>query len=94
MICYSMKKNYLCTDKINGIVTTRKCLELLIETLSIFEEHYLLMMERYAYHNPHFVILGKNETAKDKNTALKFGDIETTRDTTPETIHETRESST
>ena len=38
------------------------------------------MRVRYAYQQPHFVLLGKNETAKDISIALKFLDVETTRD--------------
>ena len=33
-------------------------------------------MERYEYHQPHFLLLGKNETEKDKDIALKYGDEE------------------
>ena len=36
-------------------------------------------MERYSHHQPHFVLLRKNETEKDRNIALKFGDVQTTR---------------
>ena len=49
-------------------------------TWYFFEEHYVPIMERYTYHQPHFIILGKNYTTKDRNIALKFGDVETTRD--------------
>ena len=38
------------------------------------------MMERYAYHQPHFYLIGKNETVKEINIDLKFGDAETTID--------------
>ena len=36
------------------------------------------MMGINAYHQPHLVLLGKNETARDRNIALKVEDIETT----------------
>ena len=45
-----------------------------------FLKHYLPMRVRYAYQQPHFVLLGKNETAKDISIALKFLDVEITRD--------------
>ena len=45
-----------------------------------FEDHELPRTGRYAYHQPHFFLLGKNETTNDRNIALKFGDVEKTRD--------------
>ena len=45
----------------------------------IFKEHFLPMMERYAYHQSHFVLIIKNETEKDRNIAINYGDVETTR---------------
>ena len=51
------------------------------ETLGIFfEENYLPTMKRYNYHQPHFVIIGKNVTSKDRNIDIKFGYVETTID--------------
>ena len=35
-----------------------------------FEKNYLPMMERYAYHQSRFVILGTSDMAKDRNIAL------------------------
>ena len=40
------------------------------------------MMEMYAYYEHNLVPLGKNDTAKDRKVALKFGDVERTRDYT------------
>ena len=37
-------------------------------------------MERYAYHQPNFLLLGKNETEKYRNIDPKFVDVEKTRD--------------
>ena len=37
------------------------------------------MMGINTYHEPHLVLLVKNETAKDRNIALKVEDVETTR---------------
>ena len=37
-------------------------------------------MHRYACYQPHFFLLGKNETAKDINIALKYGYVEITID--------------
>ena len=50
------------------------------DTWYCFEENYLTIMERHDYHQPHFVLLGKNETSTDINIDLKFGDVETARD--------------
>ena len=36
-------------------------------------------MEMYAYHQPHFFLLGKIEKENDRKIALKYGDVETTR---------------
>ena len=38
------------------------------------------MLEKYAYHRPHFILLGKNESGALRKAALKPGDVETTRD--------------
>ena len=43
-------------------------------------EFYLPMLEKYAYHRPHFILLGKNESGALRKAALKPGDVETTRD--------------
>mgnify|MGYP000650705678 CR=1 FL=1 len=38
------------------------------------------MLEKYAYHRPCFILLGKYETGADRKAALKPGDAETHRD--------------
>ena len=40
------------------------------------------MVERYAYHQPHFIFIGKCDMAKDRNIYLRFGEVKTTRDYT------------
>mgnify|MGYP000211327405 FL=1 len=42
--------------------------------------HYLPMLEKYAYHRHHIILLGKYETSEDRKNALRPGDVETTRD--------------
>ena len=42
--------------------------------------HYLPMLDKYAYHRHHVILLGKYETAEDRKKALRPGDVETTRD--------------
>ena len=48
--------------------------------LVFFKDNYLPMMDACAYHQPHFFLLRKNGTTKDRKIALKYGDFETTRD--------------
>ena len=75
------KKCNLYTKKTNETSSKRKWLIFLRETLGIFlEENYLPTMKRYNYHQPHFVIIGKNVTSKDRNIDIKFGYVETTID--------------
>ena len=44
------------------------------------EHYYLPTLEKYAYHRPHFILLGKNESGALRRAAMKPGDLETTRD--------------
>ena len=44
------------------------------------DEYYIPMLEKYAYHLPHVILLGKNETSADRSKNLQPGDIETSRD--------------
>ena len=51
------------------------------DTLSIFfKDNYLSMIDKHAYHQLHFFLLGENETEKDRKTALQLEDVEITRD--------------
>ena len=80
-LLFDEKKCNLCIEKTNGTVTKRKRLLFLRETLGIyFKDNVLPTMEMYAYHQPHFFLLRKNGTTKDRKIALKSGDFETTRD--------------
>jgi hypothetical protein len=47
---------------------------------TFFDDFYLPMLEKYAYHRPCFILLGKYETGADRKAALKPGDAETHRD--------------
>ena len=38
------------------------------------------MLNKYAYHLPHVILLGKNECSKIRKESLKIGDVETIRD--------------
>ena len=80
MVFSLMKKCNLYKDKKNAKVTKRNCLIFLRETPGIFLNHYLQMIDIYAYEQPHFFLLRKNVIAKDRNIAPRFGDIKTTRD--------------
>ena len=54
---------------------------LLIRSFPEFIEHYYLpTLEKYAYHRPHFILLGKNKSGALRRDAMKPGDLETTRD--------------
>ena len=44
------------------------------------KDFYLPILEKYAYHRPHFILLGKNESGALRKGVLKPGDVETTRD--------------
>jgi hypothetical protein len=64
-----------------GMFSARKKLKMLKRPLSVFlKEFYLEQLEKYAYHRPHFMLLGKHETGLDRKNALRPGDIDTTRD--------------
>ena len=45
-----------------------------------FAKFYILMLNKYAYHLPHVILLGKNECVKIRSDSLQYGDIETIRD--------------
>ena len=79
MVCYLMKDWNLCTEKTNKKVTKIKCWILLRDTISIFWRALLTKIGEKCTPLTSF-FNWKNVTAKDRNVALKFGDIETTRD--------------
>jgi hypothetical protein len=67
--------------KTRGKFSLRKHLTCLHMQLRQFlDEYYLPMLEKYTYHRPHYVLLGKYETRKDRKNALRPGDADTTRD--------------
>ena len=69
------------SDKKPGKFSQRKHLTLLKRRVAVFlNEYYLPLLEKYAYHRAHFVLLGKYETGALRKLALKPGDAETTRD--------------
>ena len=45
------------------------------DTWYFFEENYLTIMERHDYHQPHFVLLGKNETSTDMQCISKVASL-------------------
>ena len=54
---------------------------LMNQPFSVFiYDFYLPTLEKYAYHRPHYILLGKNESGALRKGALKPGDFETTRD--------------
>jgi hypothetical protein len=64
-----------------GRFSRRKQITLFRRDLSTFiKDFYLPMLEKYAYHRPHFILLGKYETGADRKSALRPGDAETHRD--------------
>jgi hypothetical protein len=68
-------------NKKPGKFSQRKHLTLLKRRISVFfNDHYLPLLEKYAYHRAHFVLLGKYETGALRKSALTPGDAETTRD--------------
>ena len=50
------------------------------DTWYFFENHYLPIMDRYAYHQIPFFLLGKMKRQSTEILLSNFGDIETTRD--------------
>ena len=73
-------KNETSSKKI-GTFSNRKQMVLMKKPFNVFiNEYYLPVLEKYAYHRPHFILLGKNETGALRKAALKPGDLETTRD--------------
>jgi hypothetical protein len=65
-------------NKKPGKFLQRKHLTLLKRSISVFfKEHYLPLLEKYAYHRAHFVLLGKYETGALRKPALMPGDAET-----------------
>jgi hypothetical protein len=68
-------------NKKPGKFSQRKHLTLLKRPIKVFfKDHYLPLLEKYAYHRAHFVLLGKYETGASRKSALTPGDAETTRD--------------
>ena len=58
--------------RINGKFSRRKRLTSLLKPFGEFiNDYYLKTLERYAYHRPHFILLGKNETGNDRKTKIK-----------------------
>jgi hypothetical protein len=79
--CQKCEERRTSLEKKPGKFSQRKHLTLLKRKLSIFfKEHYLPMLEKYAYHRAHFVLLGKYECGALRKSALEPGDAETTRD--------------
>ena len=73
-------KEESCKTRI-GSFSNRKQMVLLARSFSEFiKDYYLPTLEKYAYHRPHFILLGKNESGALRRAALKPGDFETTRD--------------
>jgi hypothetical protein len=78
-LCSSLRT--LNANRKPGKFSERKHLTLLKRRLSVFfTDHYLPLLEKYAYHRAHFVLLGKFETGALRKLALGPGDAETTRD--------------
>jgi hypothetical protein len=68
-------------NKKAGKRSQQKHLTLLKRSISVFfNDHYLPVLEKYAYHRAHFVFLGKYKTGVLQKSALMLGDTETTRD--------------
>ena len=70
-------------DDINlrGRISQRKEMILMKKSfLDFYDNFYIPMLNKYAYHLPHVILLGKNECSKIRKDSLKVGDIETTRD--------------
>ena len=64
-----------------GTTSQRKEMVMKIKSLSTFmEKFYIPMLNKYAYHLPHVILLGKNECVKIRRDSLLHGDIETIRD--------------
>jgi hypothetical protein len=64
-----------------GRFSRRKQITLFRRDLRKFiRDFYLPMLEKYAYHRPHYILLGKYETGADRKSALRPGDAETHRD--------------
>ncbi len=79
--CQKCEERRTSLEKKPGKFSQRKHLTLLKRKLSIFfKEHYLPMLEKYAYHRAHFVLLGKYECGALRKSAVEPGDAETTRD--------------
>ena len=68
-------------DERKGVFSNLKQMILKKTSFHIFiNDYYLPMLEKYAYHRPHYILLGKNVSGLTRKKAMKPGDIETTRD--------------
>ena len=79
-LLFDEKKFNLCTEETHGKLTKIKCLIFLRETLGIFWRALLTNDGEICIPSIPFVSSRENETAKDRKIALKFWDVETTRD--------------
>ena len=67
--------------KSRGRISQRKEMILMKKPfLDFYNNYYIPMLEKYAYHLPHVILLGKNECSKIRKESLKIGDVETIRD--------------
>ena len=67
--------------KKKGRFSRRKQLTSLRRPLAEFyRDFYFPMLEKYAYHRPHYILLGKYETGGLRKAALKPGDVDSERD--------------
>ena len=79
--CQCQQCSELPEEAEKGKFFNRKNIILNHEPMSIFmKDHYLPQLQKYKYHLPHIIMLGKYQTGKDRKAALQPGDIDTTRD--------------